>query len=280
MKRILHVAEPFTSGVLSFLRDITQRQVEEYEVYILYGVRPLTPPDVESLFDKRVRLIKSRCFRGALGTVLNPLAYGEVRKWFKRIEPDIVHLHSSASGFVGRWALRQDESILHAPWIFVPDAGCFGDEKAAVLAGGMAVSQASRHDHRLRQGGGELEKELTAPNIKVTGWLTREEALSVSREADLFLLPSLWEGLPISLLEAMYLKKVCLVSDVIGNRDVIHTGVNGFICEQDEDCAQVIRGIKDGKMDLQTIKENAHEDVARNYNAERIAERYDEIYNQ
>lgn len=128
--------------------------------------------------------------------------------------------------------------------------------------------------------GGELEKELTAPNIKVTGWLTREESLSVSREADLFLLPSLWEGLPISLLEAMYLKKVCLVSDVIGNRDVIHTGVNGFICEQDEDYAQVIRGIKDGKMDLQTIKENAHEDVARNYNAERIAERYDEIYNQ
>ena len=121
---------------------------------------------------------------------------------------------------------------------------------------------------------------MTAPNIKVTGWLTREEALSVSREADLFLLPSLWEGLPISLLEAMYLKKVCLVSDVIGNRDVIHTGVNGFICEQDEDCAQVIRGIKDGKMDLQTIKENAHEDVARNYNAERIAERCDEIYNQ
>ncbi len=158
MKRILHVAEPFTSGVLSFLRDITQRQVEEYEVYILYGVRPLTPPDVESLFDKRVRLIKSRCFRGALGTVLNPLAYGEVRKWFKRIEPDIVHLHSSASGFVGRWALRQDESILHAPWIFVPDAGCFGDEKAAVLAGGMAVSQASRHDHRLRQGGGSWRR--------------------------------------------------------------------------------------------------------------------------
>lgn len=39
---------------------------------------------------------------------------------------------------------------------------------------------------------------------------------------DVFLLPSRWEGLPISLLESMYMKKICVVSNVIGNRDVIH----------------------------------------------------------
>ena len=45
----MHVAEPFATGVLSFLVDITKRQVKEYEVYILYGVRPLTPKNVEQL---------------------------------------------------------------------------------------------------------------------------------------------------------------------------------------------------------------------------------------
>ncbi len=34
----MHVAEPFATGVLSFLVDITKRQVKEYEVYILFMV--------------------------------------------------------------------------------------------------------------------------------------------------------------------------------------------------------------------------------------------------
>ena len=44
--KIMHIAEPFASGVLRFLIDITKRQIEEYEIYILYGVRPLTPENV------------------------------------------------------------------------------------------------------------------------------------------------------------------------------------------------------------------------------------------
>lgn len=353
MKKILHVAEPFATGVLSFLQDITQRQVEKYEVYILYGVRPLTPPDVESLFDKRVKLIKARYFHGALGTVLNPMAYGEVRKWYKRIRPDIVHLHSSAAGFVGRWVLPCEKTkVFYTPhgysflmqdgsamkrrlfwlmeWLSTKrpamtiacSKGEYGEALrlsriCAYVNNGIRIKELSPYLPKsdglhvtlqvctsgriLEQknpklfnriasllpdvkftwiGQGELAKELTSPNIKVTGWLSRKEALSALREADLFLLPSLWEGLPISLLEAMYLEKVCLVSDAIGNRDVIHTGVNGFICRQAEEYVQVIRDIKDGKMDVKAIKENAHEDVKQNYNAERMAEKYDEIYNR
>ena len=38
-----------------------------------------------------------------------------------------------------------------------------------------------------------------------------------------------WEDLPISLLEAMYMKILCVVSDVIGNHDVIQNEKNGFV---------------------------------------------------
>lgn len=99
----MHVAEPFATGVLSFLIDITKRQVEDYEVYILYGIRPLTPENVEQLFDKRVHLMRIDSFKGAIGTVVNLRAYYDVYKWYKGIKPDIVHFHSSASGFIGRW---------------------------------------------------------------------------------------------------------------------------------------------------------------------------------
>lgn len=105
MQKLMHIAEPFATGVLSFLVDITKKQVEEYEVWILWGERPLTPPKVELLFDKRVHLVKIKSFKGAVRSLVNPLAYLEVHKWYNKIRPDIVHMHSSASGFVGRWAL-------------------------------------------------------------------------------------------------------------------------------------------------------------------------------
>ena len=56
-------------------------------------------------------------------------------------------------------------------------------------------------------GDGELKNGLTAPNIEVTGWVNRKDALMYSLCGDVFLLTSLWEGLPISLLESMYMKK-------------------------------------------------------------------------
>ena len=102
--------------------------------------------------------------------------------------------------------------------------------------------------------------------------------LELIRDADIFILPSLWEGLPISLLEAMFLKKICLVSDVIGNRDVIKSGVNGVICNEAQDYATMIRKIVDGEIDGVSLSEEAHRDVLQDYNADLMAEKYSAIY--
>ena len=128
-------------------------------------------------------------------------------------------------------------------------------------------------------GEGELKTELTANNIQITGWISREEALKTLQNVDVFILPSLWEGLPISLLEAMYLKKVCIVSNVIGNRDVIKSGVNGFICNTATEYAHILKQIANQELDSNTIKENAHQDIIQNYNVDLMAEKYSKIYN-
>ncbi|NQX38577.1 Glycosyltransferase involved in cell wall bisynthesis [Pedobacter steynii] len=48
---------------------------------------------------------------------------------------------------------------------------------------------------------------------------------------DIYCLPSLWEGLPIGLLEAMAMRKATISSAVNGTKEVIEDGVNGLLIE-------------------------------------------------
>ena len=112
--KILHIAEPFATGVLSFLMDITKRQADNHEVYIAYGIRPLTPSNVETLFDKRIQLIKVDSFKGALGTVVNPKAYLDVYRLYNQIKPAlyICTLPLRDSSGVGQFLATRQESFI------------------------------------------------------------------------------------------------------------------------------------------------------------------------
>lgn len=124
-------------------------------------------------------------------------------------------------------------------------------------------------------GDGELKDELTSPNIEVTGWLERNEVIKKSMNSDVFILTSLWEGLPISLLESMYMKKLCIVSDVIGNHDVIQNGKNGFVCSNVYDFVEAIN--KSIENNEQLINQ-AYKDILTKYNTKVMAKKYKDIY--
>ncbi|MEO6392411.1 MAG: glycosyltransferase family 4 protein, partial [Pyrinomonadaceae bacterium] len=55
----------------------------------------------------------------------------------------------------------------------------------------------------------------------------RQALLSLLRLADLFVLPSLKEGLPLALLEAMALGKACIASNINAIPEALHDGTNG-----------------------------------------------------
>lgn len=125
-------------------------------------------------------------------------------------------------------------------------------------------------------GDGELKYKLTARNVEVTGWLDRKDAIQRANASDVFLLTSLWEGLPMTLLEAMYLKKLSIVSNVVGSRDVIFNGENGFVCDSAAAFVNAINHVKDAN--INEIIMNAHEDVQYNYGIKKMVRSYDTIY--
>ena len=126
-------------------------------------------------------------------------------------------------------------------------------------------------------GDGELRDKLTTPNIKVTGWVDNKTALNYLADTDIFILTSLWEGLPMALLEAMYMKKICIVSDVVGNRDVIHNGQNGYICDSVSNYIEIVRKVKN-KNNFDQVITNAKNEVINHYNSRIMAQQYKQIY--
>lgn len=352
-KKILHIVEAMGGGVFTYIVDLANQLCDEYEVNIAYAIRPQTPEGYREYFDKRIKLIEVKNFTRSINPIKDIKAFFEIKKIEKEIEPDIIHLHSSKAGTLGRWAFNGKKvSVFYTPhgYSFLMQ-NCGGikrtiykiiesvsgrrncttiacskgeyDESVKLakhntyINNGINISKMHKlikmcnttNDQHpftvftlgricyqknpelfnsiaekvpdvkfLWIGDGELRDKLTSSNIEITGWVNREKALEHSMQADMFILPSLWEGLPISLLEAMCMRKVCLVSDVIGNRDVIENGVNGFICRSADEFAEII---KKQKSSLNwSIIEKARQDVLNEYNTTVMGAKYKKIYSK
>lgn len=351
-KKILYIVEAMGGGVFTYIVELANALADTYDMYIAYAVREQTPKDYKSYFDKRVHLIHVKNFRRAVSPAADVRAFFEIRRIAAQIRPDVIHLHSSKAGALGRFAFNGNK----VPLFYTPhgysflmqntsavkrslyrgievlcglrpcttiscsvgenteakriarravcvDNGIDIPELQAMLAkepapqphpftvftlGRICYQKNPAQFNRIAQampdvrflwiGDGEDRPLLTAPNIEITGWAAREEALRYASAGDVFVLTSLWEGLPIALLEAMYMKKTCAVSDVIGNRDVIHNGENGFVCTGVDDYVQAIRRAQRDECDA--MKELAYADILNHYNTQVMAEQYSRIYDE
>jgi len=348
-----------------------------YEMYVAYGIRKQTPKDYKRYFDKKIHLIQVESFGRSISLIKDFKAFFEIKKIASEVQPDIIHLHSSKAGALGRVAFNglkiagKPVPVFYTPHGYsflmknhsapkrliykLIEQGCgkldcttiscsAGEHqetlkltrRATYVNNGINTRQLERSLGKLKIenhpftvftlgricyqknpalfnqiaeampdvrflwiGDGELRDELTSENIEITGWVDRKTALTKSMSADVFVLPSLWEGLPISLLEAMYMKKPCAVSDVIGNHDVIHNRKNGFVCEDSNSFVDAIRSIQrdmSGQAfeaaagaasvypkavvtgESKKLVERAYADVMEKYNTTVMAREYSRIY--
>ncbi len=111
-----------------------------------------------------------------------------------------------------------------------------------------------------------LVKELNIKNVEflppVFGISNKIKAID---SAEIFILPSLSEAMPQSLIEAMARKKIVIASNNNGSKDLIKNNENGFLFEigNSKELADIINKIsKMKKSQKDKIKKNAYEYVS------------------
>lgn len=349
-KKILMVCEAFGGGVFTYVSQLCNDMADEFDVYLAYSLRPQTPKNYKDFLNKKVHLIemKNVGVNGLINLKNDIAAIKELRQIEKKVKPDVIHLHSSVAGGLGRLAYKgKNNTVVYTPHGYAhilmgpgkkskvykfaekvlgnraltltccesedEEAKKFSKRTAYVETGvNLADLSASldgikpvKNDkftvftlgracvqkqpqlfNRIAElvpdarfiwiGNGELENELTAPNIEVTGWKPRKEALAMAKGADAFVLCSLGEAIAMSLIENMYIKKLILVSNTMGNKSVIHDGINGYVCDKAEQYAEHIKAAM--KKFPKELPERAYQDVLEIYNTEAMKRKYIRLY--
>lgn len=349
-KKILMVCEAFGGGVFTYVSQLCNDMIDNFDVYLAYSLRPQTPKNYKDFLDKRVHLIEVKNFGNLLNISSSAKVIKELRRIEKEIQPDIIHLHSSIAGGMGRIAYKgKNNTVLYTPhgyahilmghnrktFVYEIIERILGKTNAVTLTcckseddvaktlgkrtayietgvnlddlsealdsinpvknerftvftlGRVCAQKQPALFNRIAElvpearfvwiGNGELEGQLTAPNVEVTGWKARKEALAMAKGADAYILCSRGEAIAMSLIENMFMKKLCLVSNTMGNKSVIKDGYNGYLGEKAEDYAERIQQAME--CFPTQLPENAYRDVLAIYNTHEMKRKYLEFYN-
>ena len=326
--KVVHIIEALGGGVYTYFKDLSCHFGEDEirknicTTIIYSGNRKeIDSEKIESEFLNGVSLIKINMVR-EFSPSQDFKSIIHLRKELQRLNPDVIHLHSSKAGVLGRiacFSLFKRKKIFYTPhgysflrtdisyltkkiyWLIEKkNQQLFGGETIACGDTEYQIAQKIGKSHLVRNGidiaavnncvtetkndiltigiaaritearnpklfneialrfpecnfvwigDGELNTQITAPNIRITGWLMeRKEVLKELNAIDIYIQTSLWEGLPIAVLEAMALKKPVLATNVIGNKDIVVPNENGFLFNDIEELDKYFELLKDDKI--------------------------------
>ena len=109
----------------------------------------------------------------------------------------------------------------------------------------------------------------------------RQDVPDVLHASDIFILPSLWEGLPIGLLEAMSMGKAVIATNVDGTCEIIKHESNGYLVALDEEnneLAEAIILLSSDKKLREHYGTNAKETVKNRFDAVKMTKEIENIY--
>ncbi len=140
--------------------------------------------------------------------------------------------------------------------------------------------------HFVIVGDGPLRKEIETlaqdkgiiENLTMTGY--RENAVEIMSLFDIFVLPSLCEGMPYTILEAMMLKKPVVASDIFGNRELVKNKETGYLVtpKSPEELSNSILSLLRNEGKAQKMGKNGARLTKRYFSAKKMSIAIQKIY--
>lgn len=123
----------------------------------------------------------------------------------------------------------------------------------------------------------DLNKEIIFP-----GFIDEELMPNLYSSADVFVLPSLWEVLPIALLEGLSCGAPLLASDAGGNPEIVENGKNGFIFEKrnDEELIEKLRIMLDDHTLRKNMRRESRETALKKFDWDLITAKTSDFYRE
>jgi glycosyltransferase involved in cell wall biosynthesis len=153
-----------------------------------------------------------------------------------------------------------------------------------------ALARLTRHGRRLRAqlvGVGQLREQLEShidtaglrSHVELCGPLPADAVRQLLSRAAVFVLPSTWEGMPVSVMEAMACGVPIVGTNVPGIRDLVVHGTTGFLVEPTPDAlASAIGRILDDPALGAALGSAGTKRVCREFTVERMASQYEDLY--
>ncbi|AJB41775.1 Glycosyltransferase [Thermofilum adornatum 1505] len=133
-------------------------------------------------------------------------------------------------------------------------------------------------------GNGPLEEKLREmarndDRVIFTGQLPRQEALKIVKGSDVFVLPSIYEGLSTALLEAMALEVPVVATRVGGNTEIVTDGETGLLVEPNpKDIIKAVSRLLEDREFANKLAHKAYQKVLEQYTWRVVYTKYKEVY--
>lgn len=139
-------------------------------------------------------------------------------------------------------------------------------------------------------GGGEdfetikekIEKDNLNKYIELKGPVSHETVKEILTSADIFVLPSFAEGVPVALMEAMAMKIPVISTKIAGIPELIEDYKDGFLVEasNESQLAELLVNLINKEIDLEKIRDNARKKIEEKYNIEKNINGMIDLFNK
>jgi glycosyltransferase involved in cell wall biosynthesis len=128
---------------------------------------------------------------------------------------------------------------------------------------------------------GDLREQylIDAPaNLTVTGWLEWEQVIARIAQLDIYLHTALWEGMPMTVLEAMATKRPVIAYPAQGTIEAVQQGVTGLLTSDSDGFVNLIRLMQKFPEMADAFGQQGYNMVTKNFGPDMFAKQWTAAY--